>query len=282
MAMSETFSTIRLAVSDRVATITLNRPDCLNAINDVMRRELTEACDELAGDPLVNVVVLKGSGRAFCSGHDVKDASAIHPGDTAYDWTRVRKEQEFLWKIWDLPRPVIAQVHGHAVGVGSILMTMCDLVVISDDARVGNSQIVDGAGMMGPRYVWAIGLRRAKWLDLLPAWWITGREAVDWGWANLAVPASELEGEVNALAAQLASVPLTQLMLRKTSLNQVAEQMGFRASATAGLNFLPIAHKSDHGQEIDAVLAKEGFFSLAARMLTSFPKRHNRAPSDSP
>jgi hypothetical protein len=71
-------------------------------------------------------------------------------------------------------------------------------------------------------------------------------------------------------------------MLRKTSLNQVAEQMGFRASATAGLNFLPIAHKSDHGQEIDAVLAKEGFFSLAARMLTSFPKRHNRAPSDSP
>lgn len=280
--MSTDYNTIRLDISDRVATITLHRPECLNAINNEMRREITDACDSIADDQDVTVVVLKGQGRAFCTGHDVKDASAIHPGDTAYDWTRVRKEQEFLWKIWDLPRPVIAQVHGHAVGIGSVLMTMCDLVVISEDARVGNSQIVDGAGMMGPRYVWAVGLRRAKWLDLLPAWWITGKEAVDWGWANLAVPTSQLEDEVNALAEQLASVPVTQLMLRKTALNQVAEQMGFRASATAGLNFLPIAHKSDHGQEIDAVLAKEGFFSLASRMLTTFPKRHKRAPSDTP
>ena len=108
-----------------------------------------------------------------------------------------------------------------------------------------------GRGDDGTKYAWAVGLRRAKWLDLLPGWRITGTEAVEWGWANLAVPAEDLDDEVAALAAQLAKVPLTYLMFRKVSLNRVWEQMGFRNSLAAGIDFDPLAHKSDDGIEME-------------------------------
>jgi enoyl-CoA hydratase len=161
--------------------------------------------------------------------------------------------------------------------MGSLLMTMCDLIVIAEDARVGNARIVMGAGMMGPRYAWAIGLRRAKWLDLLPGWRITGKEAAEWGWANLAVPAEQLDDEVRALAEQLAVVPRTHLMFRKVSLNRVWEHMGFRSSVAAGIDFDTLAHKSKAGLEMEDLVGTEGFIRLGSERYTRYPARHNRA-----
>jgi enoyl-CoA hydratase len=232
----------------------------------------------------VSVVVLKGRGRAFCAGADVRapianglDPNYRHPGDTAADWLRAQRDQLFLWKVWDLPKPVIAQVHGYALGMGSLLMTMCDLVVIAEDARVGNARITMGAGMIGTKYAWAIGLRRAKWLDLLPGWRITGKEAVDWGWANIAVPAEDLDDEVAALADQLAKVPLTHLMFRKVSLNRVWDEMGFRNSLAAGIDFDSLAHKSTEGLEMEDRVASDGFINVGREMYTAYPARHGHA-----
>jgi enoyl-CoA hydratase len=282
--MAREFTVIEVEVHDKIATIYLNRPERLNAIDSTVRAELITACDELAADSSVSVVVLKGRGRAFCAGADVRapiaeglDPNHRHPGDTAEDWLRAQRDQLFLWKVWDLPKPVIAQVHGYALGLGSLLMTMCDLVVIAEDARVGNARITMGAGMIGTKYAWAVGLRRAKWLDLLPGWRITGTEAVEWGWANLAVPAEDLDDEVAALAAQLAKVPLTHLMFRKVSLNRVWEQMGFRNSLAAGIDFDPLAHKSYDGIEMENRVGREGFINVGREMYTSYPARHGRA-----
>jgi len=278
------FTVIEVEKRDKVATICLNRPERLNALDGTARAELIAACDELAADSSVSVVVLKGRGRAFCAGADVRapianglDPNYRHPGDTAADWLRAQREQLFLWKVWDLPKPVIAQVHGYALGMGSLLMTMCDLVVIAEDARVGNARITMGAGMIGTKYAWAIGLRRAKWLDLLPGWRITGKEAVDWGWANIAVPAEDLDDEVAALAEQLAKVPLTHLMFRKVSLNRVWDEMGFRNSLAAGIDFDSLAHKSTEGLEMENRVASDGFIKVGEEMYTAYPARHGRA-----
>jgi enoyl-CoA hydratase len=278
------FTMIEVEKRDKVATIYLNRPERLNALNGTARAELIAACDEFAADSSVSVVVLKGRGRAFCAGADVRapianglDPNYRHPGDTAADWLRAQREQLFLWKVWDLPKPVIAQVHGYALGMGSLLMTMCDLVVIAEDARVGNARITMGAGMIGTKYAWAIGLRRAKWLDLLPGWRITGKEAVDWGWANIAVPAEDLDDEVAALADQLAKVPLTHLMFRKVSLNRVWDEMGFRNSLAAGIDFDSLAHKSTEGLEMEDRVASDGFINVGREMYTGYPARHGHA-----
>jgi enoyl-CoA hydratase len=278
------FTVIEVEKRDKVATICLNRPERLNALDGTARAELIAACDELAADSSVSVVVLKGRGRAFCAGADVRapianglDPNYRHPGDTAADWLRAQRDQLFLWKVWDLPKPVIAQVHGYALGMGSLLMTMCDLVVIAEDARVGNARITMGAGMIGTKYAWAIGLRRAKWLDLLPGWRITGKEAVDWGWANIAVPAEDLDDEVAALAEQLAKVPLTHLMFRKVSLNRVWDEMGFRNSLAAGIDFDPLAHKSTEGLEMENRVGRDGFIKVGEEMYTAYPARHGRS-----
>jgi enoyl-CoA hydratase len=282
--MAREFTVIEVEIRDKIATVHLNRPERLNAIDSATRAELIAVCDELAADSSVSVVVLKGRGRAFCAGADVRapiadglDPKYRHPGDTAADWLRAQRDQLFLWKVWDLPKPVIAQVQGYALGLGSLLMTMCDLVVIAEDARVGNARITMGAGMIGTKYAWAVGLRRAKWLDLLPGWRITGKEAVEWGWANLAVPAEDLDDEVAALAEQLAKVPLTHLMFRKVSLNRVWEEMGFRNSIAAGIDFDPLAHKSTEGLEMENRVGRDGFINVGREMYTSYPARHDRA-----
>ena len=103
------------------------------------------------------------------------------------------------------------------------------------------------------------------------------KEAVDWGWANIAVPAEDLDDEVAALADQLAKVPLTHLMFRKVSLNRVWDEMGFRNSLAAGIDFDPLAHKSTEGLEMEDRVASDGFINVGREMYTAYPARHGHA-----
>ncbi len=277
------FNTILVNQVARVATITLNRPERLNAINQEVRAELLEALDQVGRDESCSVVVLRGAGEAFSSGGDTKDAGVvgsgqeIHRGDTAEDWLRGRRNQDLLWKIWDLPQPVIAQVHGAAHGWGSLIITVCDFVVVAEDASIGNARNIMGAGLIGPKYVWALGLRRAKWLDFVPTWRVSGREAVEWGWANVAVPEERLEEETAALASHLTGIPLTHLMLRKASCNRVWEQMGFRSTVASGPEFDALAHMSRHGREIEDAVGQEGYVAYGEARDSGYAARHGRS-----
>jgi enoyl-CoA hydratase len=280
--MSDSFETVLVEKVDSVTTITLNRPERLNAVNPTMRAELMRALDEIAQDESCSVVKLRGAGRAFCSGGDVKNAGRIgsgtelHKGDTAYDWQRGQANHQLLWKIWELPQPVVAQVHGYALGWGSLIVTVCDFVIVADDLRIGNAGTVMGAGMIGPKYVWAVGLRRAKWLDLLPAWRLTGKEAVEWGWANVSVPESELEAETDALIKELSTLTRTHLMFRKASLNQMWDQMGFRSTLSAAQSFDPLAHFSAAGREIENNIGDNGYVATTAKTNAAYLERHGR------
>lgn len=274
------YETIRVDKQDRVATITLNRPERLNAISMQMRAELIDALDEIDEDAGTSVVILKGAGRAFSAGNDVKDLGPVgsgrelHPGDTAFDRRRVQFKQQVHWRIWDLHKPVIAQVHGYCFGTATMLISACDLVVVSEDCKLGNAKITAGAGVIADRYIWSMGLRRAKWLEFLPGWRITGKEAVEWGWANLALPADQLDEDVKALAAQIAVAPLPILMYKKAAMNAVWERQGFRQSEAESMNYHTLALKSDAGKEMEHRISGEGFIKLGAEMHSGYPRRH--------
>ena len=272
--------TVLVKIKGNIATVSLNRPEVLNAINYQMREELMAALDKLDDDDGISVVILKGAGRAFSAGNDIKDlgppgsGKELHPGDTADDVRRVEWKQKVHWRVWDMHKPVIAQVHGYCFGTATMLMTMCDLVVVSDDCKVGNAKITSGGGVIADRYVWAVGLRRAKWLEFLPGWRINGKEAVEWGWANIAVPAAKLDAEVQALAEQVAVAPLSHLMFKKMAMNRVWEQQGFRYSEMSATKINTLALKSKAGIDMEHRIGKEGFVKVGAEMHSTYPKRH--------
>lgn len=127
-----------------MATVPLNRPENLNAMNEDLLQSLSDRLEELDSSPDVSVIIIRGAGRAFCTGYDIapdNDGSRsgyLESGDVVGDrWRRRRRNAKRLLELWDLRTPVIAQVHGYCLAGGSQLALMCDLVVTADDAQIG-------------------------------------------------------------------------------------------------------------------------------------------------
>jgi enoyl-CoA hydratase/carnithine racemase len=184
----------------KVATIWLNRPDCLNAINNVLAREREEALKLADADDEVRAILIRGRGRAFCAGRDLKELSAEALGSQAESWRIVRSSGLLaLSNDWHISKPTIAVVHGYAVAGGFEMMMWCDLAIVTDDAQIGdyhlNRGLLGGAGPYWsvPR---SIGLRKTKelfWSGKL----LDGKQAAEWGLVNLSVPADELEQAID-------------------------------------------------------------------------------------
>jgi len=204
-------------VSDRVATITLNRPEKLNAFTGPMIERWAWALGEAQRDPEVNVVVVTGAGRAFCAGGDVERMGEGAPTPLDHKnalWEKIHR----IPKLLDLlDKPVIAMVNGVAVGAGMGMALMCDLRIASDEARFSTGYVKvglvpgDGDAFFLPRLV---GI--AKALELL--WtgdFVEAREAERLGIVNRVVPAARLREETDALARKLAEGPQTAIRLMK-------------------------------------------------------------------
>jgi 2-(1,2-epoxy-1,2-dihydrophenyl)acetyl-CoA isomerase len=214
------FETVVLERKDGVATLTLNRPEKLNAINRKMVEELNEAVVEVAKDRDVRALVVTGAGRGFCSGADVGDmAQAAAPIENRY-WTQMLGK--VILALTDLEKPVIAKVNGVAVGVGCSLALSADIIVASEDAkfslifsRIG--LIPDGGSLFHlPRLV---GPAKAKEL-IFTAKMLDAKEAERIGLINKMVPADVLDNEVNMLAKQLAEGPTVALGMAKKIINK--------------------------------------------------------------
>jgi len=229
-------------VSEGVATITFNRPEKRNAIHWPMRKEIVAALKEAERDDEVKVVVIKGAGPAFCAGYDISPVprGAPHPNDPPSGVLISRKLDRLGgtfaldlladWRtIWDLLKPVIAQVHGYCLAGGWELAAMCDLRIVAEDAQIGSPiQRAVGVGHLH-HHPWLLGLTKAKEM-LLTGRAMSGTEAVQWGWANHAYPAHRLEAEVTALARRMATIPSEVLMLSKRACNRTMEIMGMRTA----------------------------------------------------
>ena len=206
-----------------IATITLNRPQALNALDLVMRRELASVLDEVEADEAARVMILTGAGGNFCAGGDVKTMRARRH-TAAEGRARVESLNRMVLRLVDFPKPTIAMVDGYAVGAGSNLALCCDLIVASDRARFGElfwkiGLVPDGGGTWLLSRV--VGLARAKEL-IFTADVIDATEAARIGLVNRVVPATELMATTSALAEKIAAGPPAVLKMAKHMVNRAA------------------------------------------------------------
>lgn len=230
-----------------ITWLTLNRPERLNALNGALLSQLGAAL-EAERHSSSRVIVLRGAGRAFCAGHDLQPGSAeiVEPGDAGTDRERQASYIDLFFRIWDHPKPVIAAVHGYCMAGATQLAAFCDFVVAADDAVISASPVLPlGGGFISPLLAYRIGANRAKLLSFVPGYRLSGREAAEWGWAVLSVPASELEQRVRDLADSIAKTPASVLRLKKVAINRVLELQGFRSVAYMGAETDVVVHGTD-------------------------------------
>ena len=228
-----TYETILVEVADGVATITLNRPDSLNALNAVMRRELLAAFKAAGRDEAVRAVVLTGAGRGFCSGADLRGGAT----ERAYRRVLTDEYNPLIVAIRELPKPVIAAVNGVAAGAGVSIALACDLVYASDEARFIQAFIRIGlvADSGSTRtLVRTLGRHRAAQL-IFSGEPLEAREARAGGLVNEVVPGEHLSATVRAAASRLAAAPTGAIGLAKRAINHaedalLAESLAMEAS----------------------------------------------------
>jgi enoyl-CoA hydratase len=222
----------------RIARITLNRPEVLNAIDGALPSELEAAVTEANRDPAVHVIVLAGAGRAFCAGYDLSlyaESRDPHtwvqeqPWDPMRDFAAMMRNTEAFMSLFRSHVPVICKVQGFAVAGGSDIALCSDLIVMAEDARIGYMPARVWGCPTTAMWVYRLGPEQAKRM-LLTGDTIDGREAERIGLVLKAVPGDALHAEVEALAARLASVPRSQLMMQKLMINQALENMGLRST----------------------------------------------------
>ena len=189
------------------ATITLNRPERLNAFDFQMLRELARACEDASWDDEIRVVVVTGSGRAFCVGADLKSWSEEYLGrpDEYWKWFGAFKDAHD--KLREIGKPTLARINGIAVGGGNELQMACDLAVMVDDAFIRHVGLEHGSVPAGGATQWLpvmVGERRAREIIMLCED-VSARKALEWGLVNRVVPAAELDSAVDELVAKLAS-----------------------------------------------------------------------------
>lgn len=192
---------------DRVAFVTLNRPQALNSLSPALVAELSQALAEVRADTSLKALVIQGAGKAFCAGADLKFFQEKGLSDLGALLTYVKEFNEFLFGLEELPLPVIAVVQGYALAGGLELAMACDIVLAAEDARIGDQHInfalMPGGGNT-QRLPRKLGWPRAMAL-LLTGRWITGKEAEAWGLVYKAVPADKLEEELESLLSDLRS-----------------------------------------------------------------------------
>ena len=193
-----------------VARLTLNRPEQRNAVSTEMIEQLTAAFGDLSADPAVRVVILAGAGSDFCAGADVGELASAREGADGLDYGA--SFEGALRAIEEAPVPVIARVQGAALGAGCQLTVACDLAVASEEARLGIPSsrlgiLINFENVQ--RLVFAVGAKRAGEL-LFTGWAWSGSEAAAYGLVNRAVPATELDAQIDRVAGVVAeAAPLS-------------------------------------------------------------------------
>ncbi|HVL77043.1 MAG TPA: crotonase/enoyl-CoA hydratase family protein [Noviherbaspirillum sp.] len=256
------------ANNPRIARITLNRPERLNAINEAMPREIRAAVDAANDDDEVHVIVLQGAGRAFCAGYDLKHFAETSgpdsviqedmPWDPMRDYRLMKGYTEDFMSLWRSYKPTICRVQQYAVAGGSDIALCCDFVVMEEGARIGYMPTRVWGCPTTAMWVYRLGPMRSKRM-LLTGDTIDGRTAKEWGLVADAVPPGELDTAVNALAERMAGVPKNQLMMQKLMINQAYNTMGIENTQMVATLFDGITRHSPEGMWFKAYAEQNGF-----------------------
>jgi enoyl-CoA hydratase len=284
------FQTLLYDTADSIASITLNRPDRLNTIVPPMPEELEAAVHRATLDADVKVIVLRGAGRSFCAGFDFGEG--FHHWDDALttdgqwdpgkDFAVATSESlgavpRFM-SLWRTPKPVIAQVHGWCVGGGSDLALCADLVIASEDARIGTSYSRMWGCYLTGMWLYRLGLTRAKEYALTGRP-LSGSDAVQAGLINAAVPFARLEDEVYERARALAGLPASQLAAMKLIVNQAYENMGLASTQTLGPVLDGLMRNTPDARSFIELAEREGVGSAVAERDRAFAD-YSQAPAE--
>lgn len=257
--------TVLYAVDGPVATITLNRPDKLNAINTEMVGELDRRLAEAAADDGVKVLLVQGAGRAFSAGYDITDEIEDRI-ETPLEWLPVlRRDVDLTMRIWSFPKPTIAVVHGYCLGGACEIAMACDLIVASEDAWFGEPEIQYGSGPVTLLMPFVLGQKKTNEL-LFTGDRIEASEAERLGLVNRVVPPDRLAAAARELALRIAPTPLAVLRLTKQTLNRAYEAMGLRAAVEANVDVSAIINGANtpEQQEFDAIATRDGLRAALA------------------
>ena len=234
------YNTLLHSVENGICSITLNRPEVFNSFNEELSAEIIDALKKTSKDETIRVVVLSGTGKAFCSGQDLKDIKG-KLGERSLGESVLRRYNPMILAIREMPKPIICKLNGVAAGAGASLALACDMIIASETATLievfANVGLVpdSGSSFFLPRLV---GYNKAFELITL-ATKITAQQAFDMGFIYKVVPPEELDNAVNELAQRYATGPTKTYALIKKMLNK---------AYTANLNEMLL--EEYYGQEL--------------------------------
>ena len=250
------FETIVYEKAPPRATIRLNRPDVLNAFDFRMLRELGRACEDASWDDEIRVVVVTGTGRAFCVGADLRSWGAELVGNPSEYWKWFGAFKDMHDKLREIGKPTLARVQGLAVGGGNELQMACDLAVMADDTFIRHVGLEHGSVPAGGATQWLpilVGDRRAREILLLCEQ-IPAEQAAAWGLVNWAVPAAELDAKVDAVVESLAAKLPQMTRYAKQQLNWWRD-IAWHETVGHARDWLSLSMLSDEAKEaIEAFL----------------------------
>lgn len=266
-----TYDSLRYAVDDRVATLTLNRPERHNALSQSLVDEIMAAVAQADADPEVRVVILTGAGgRAFSAGYDIKE-SALKPKRTLPEWrARMQKDIRFTYSVWDCSKPVLAMIDGVCFAGALELAMCCDMRFCSDSSSFAAVEARFSNGIATLIMPWILGQRARKLI-------YTGdtfgpEEAFRLGLVDQVFPKADLEREVVKIARRMSRVALECLQWNKRAINHTFETMGLRSAIAYGAEACAImdATSSPEADTFDRLRRSEGLGAALAWRAAQF------------
>jgi enoyl-CoA hydratase len=287
--------TMTYTAADRVARITLDRPQRGNGLTRRLIDELAACVERADLDPAVHVILLSGNGKGFCGGYDLVDSAeglaADGPGfdggaaapagspldpsvqaanhdpsqtwDPMVDYAMMSRNVKAFMSLFECSKPVVCKVHGFCVAGGTDLALCSDLLVIAQDAKIGYPPARVWGSPTTSMWAHRLGPQRAKRL-LFTGDCLSGAEALAWGLAIEAPPAAELDARTEALVARIAQMPLNQLQMMKLLVNQQTMAQGLPATQLIGTVFDGIARHTPEGHAFQQQAASDGFRAAVA------------------
>lgn len=251
------YKTLLFTRRGRVLEITMNRPDKLNAVDEVMHAELARVFVEASNDPDCDIVVLTGAGRAFSAGGDIDWMQRMIDDPASFEKT-AREGKQIVFSLLDCEKPVIAKLNGHATGLGATIALFCDVIFASEKAKIGDPHVCvgfvagDGGAVIWPQL---IGYARAKEF-LMTGDLMTAEEAAKIGLINHAVPAADLDARVAEFADRLAAGATKAIRWSKMSANIGLKQLA-HSIMDASLAYEAMSNVSaDHQEAVNAFREK--------------------------
>lgn len=258
----------------RIARITLNRPEVMNAIDDELPVQLEAAVAQADSDQDVHVMVLSGNGPAFCAGYDMayyaqqssgsgNQVTQEMPWDPMQDYAFMWRNTQHFMSLWRAMKPVVCKIHGYAVAGGSDIALCADLTFIADDAKIGYMPARVWGTPTTAMWVYRLGAEKAKRM-LFTGDKIDGKEAEAMGLVLKSVAAEKLDDEVESMAQRMATVPVNQLAMQKMVINQAIESTGLMQTQRLATLFDGISRHSPEGLNFKARSEEQGWKQAVA------------------